>query len=81
MGISILRYTLVWGWINQRRSDVRFGSGAVIRPRSAQCPLCAMCGRLPFGKGFLDVLSFGRCGHVCGLFVRHTEAAGHNAFR
>jgi hypothetical protein len=35
----------------------------------------------PFGKGFLDVLSFGRCGHVCGLFVRHTEAAGHNAFR
>jgi hypothetical protein len=48
---------------------------------SAQCPLCAMCGRLPVGKGIFDVLSFGRCGHVCGLFVRHTEAAGHNAFR
>ena len=40
-----------------------------------------MCGRLPFGKGFLNVLSFGRCGHVCGLLMRHTEAAGHNAFR
>jgi hypothetical protein len=40
-----------------------------------------MCGRLPVGKGFLDVVSFGRCGHVCGLFVRHTSAAGHNAFR
>jgi hypothetical protein len=40
-----------------------------------------MCGRLPVGKGCLDVLSFGRCGHVCGLLMRHTKAAGHNAFR
>jgi hypothetical protein len=49
--------------------------------QSAQRLLCAMCGRLSVGKGIFDVLSFGRCGHVCGLFVRHTEAAGHNAFR
>ena len=34
----------------------------------------------PIGK-FFDVLSFGRCGHVCGLFMRHTKAAQHNAFR
>jgi len=40
-----------------------------------------MCGRLSVGKGFVDALSFGRCGHVFGLFVRHTKAAGHNAFR
>jgi hypothetical protein len=40
-----------------------------------------MCGRLPVGKGIFDILSFGRCGHVCGLFVRHTEAAGYNAIR
>jgi hypothetical protein len=26
----------------------------------------------PFGKVFLDVLPFGRCGHVCGLLMRHT---------
>jgi hypothetical protein len=36
-----------------------------------QRPLCAMCGRLSVGKGFLDVLPFGRCGHVCGLLMRH----------
>src|ERR1019366_1748089 len=47
----------------------------------SQCLLCAMCGRLPVGKGFLDVLPFGRCGHVCGRLMRHTKAAGHNAFR
>jgi len=40
-----------------------------------------MCGRLSVGKGFLDVLPFGRCGHVCGLLMRLTLAAGHNAFR
>jgi len=40
-----------------------------------------MCGRLSVGKGFVDALCFGRCGHVFGLFVRHTKAAGHNAFR
>ena len=35
-------------------------------------PLCAMCGRLLVGKGFLHVCSLGRCSHVFGLFVRHT---------
>jgi hypothetical protein len=35
----------------------------------------------PHWQGDFYVLPFGRCGHVCGLFVRHTEAAGHNAFR
>ena len=30
-----------------------------------------MCGRLSVGKGIFDALSFGRCGHVFGLFVRH----------
>jgi hypothetical protein len=44
-------------------------------------PFAPLCGRLSVGKVFLDVLSFGRRGHVCGLFVRHTLAAGHNAFR
>jgi hypothetical protein len=43
--------------------------------------ILAMCGRLSVGKGIFDVLSFGRCGHVCGLLMRHTKAAGHNAFR
>src|SRR6266702_4366359 len=33
-------------------------------------PLCAMCGRLPVGNGSLDVLSFGRCGHVRSLLMR-----------
>jgi hypothetical protein len=32
-------------------------------------------------QGYFDVLSFGRCGHVCGLLMRHMVAAGHNAFR
>ena len=31
-----------------------------------------MCGRLPVGKGFFDVVHFGRCGHVFDLFVRHS---------
>ena len=35
-------------------------------------PLCAMCGRLPVGKGFLDALRFGRCGHVFDLLMRRT---------
>ena len=32
-------------------------------------------------QGLFYVLPFGRCGHVFGLLVRHTVAAGHNAFR
>jgi hypothetical protein len=44
----------------------RFGSEAAIR----ECPLCAMCGRLSVGKGFLDAVRFGRCGHVFDLLVR-----------
>src|ERR1035441_4859913 len=36
-----------------------------------ECPLCAMCGRLRVGKGFLHVCSIGRCSHVFGLLVRH----------
>jgi len=54
---------------------------ALARAAPSECPLGAMCGRLPVGKRFSDVLSFGRCGHVCGLLLRHTKAAGHNAFR
>src|SRR5450755_3992744 len=40
--------------------------------RCRECPLCAMCGRLRVGKGFLHVCSIGRCSHVFGLLVRHT---------
>jgi hypothetical protein len=29
-----------------------------------------MCGRLSVGKGFLDVVRFGWCGHVFDLLVR-----------
>ena len=39
-----------------------------------------MCGRLPVGKGFLTVQLVG-CGHVFGLLMRHSMAAGHNALR
>ena len=48
-----------------------------------QCPLSAMCGRLPVGKSFLEVLhGCGRCCHVSGLLMRRLPmAAGHNALR
>jgi hypothetical protein len=29
-----------------------------------------MCGRLSVGKGFLDAVRVGRCGHVFDLLVR-----------
>jgi hypothetical protein len=73
--------TACWGRSKSDRCHIRFAPKAVIPPWSARCPLCAMCGRLSVGKGIFDVLSFGRCGHVCGLLMRHTKAAGHNAFR
>src|SRR5665811_411961 len=40
--------------------------------RRSEMTLCAMCGRLRVGKGFLHVCSIGRCSHVFGLLVRHT---------
>ena len=43
-----------------------FGS----RRRPTALPLCAMCGRLSVGKGFLDAVRVGRCGHVFDLLVR-----------
>ena len=39
------------------------------RAQSAN-PFGAMCGRLSVGKGFLDALRFGWCGHVFDLLVR-----------
>jgi len=66
----------------QQLPAVSFGTRPTPSPgQGSDCPLWAMCGRLPVGKRFSDVLSFGRCGHVCGLLLRHTKAAGHNAFR
>src|ERR1039457_691964 len=51
---------------------VRFGPKADKLLQCRDCPLCAMCGRLRVGKGFLHFCSIGRCSHVFGLLVRHT---------
>lgn len=51
-------------------------------PKLARWPSLALCGRLSVGKGFFrSSVRLGRCGRVFDLLMRHTYAAGHNAFR
>jgi NAD(P)-dependent dehydrogenase (short-subunit alcohol dehydrogenase family) len=82
--------------INYAKSDVEAeATAAAVRAAGAEavlaqgdvsddgaCRAIAVCGRLPVGKGFLrSSAMFGRCGRVFDLLMRHTNAAGHNAFR
>src|SRR5665648_350356 len=53
-------------------NNVRFPPNSDRQPSRDRLTLCAMCGRLRVGKGFLHVCSIGRCSHVFGLLVRHT---------
>src|SRR5262245_21479193 len=68
--------------LNRRHDPSTVNCPPILLAKPSSCLKGVMCGRLSLGKGFFDVLlQLGRCGHVCGLLMRHTWAAGHNAFR